>query len=383
MRRFGMVICLLLAAVPAFASPMVDAYKQYLAELAKNDIPAADAAGEKALQLAEEAGDAKTIPVLAYNLAKLRVRYEPGMDALPLAARAVQLAGQSGGALPVVKARLLQAALERRQSSDAKVVRNLKEAYENYEKAGLEPGLASYVALEKLIGDYSQEGNWIKAAESGEGLIKSYEAIDLLNKRLLASIHIATGMAYLRKRRDDSYEPAYNHFKDAEEVLSHMKYPNVPPEYYQGMAWASAARSMMDVAGIRTHRIPKLSYRDVYFQDEAPVHCPKVEWDTEPKPTFPATALARGYVGSAVLIYDVKPDGRVENVRVGAEVPNDKFAKRAVQALEKGQVKHAANLPQQCRQNREMTFSFTIRARKSKGFSRLKKRHLGGIPTKE
>lgn len=386
MQRLSLVLWIVAVlgfAAPASASPMVDAYKEYLRELAANDIAGADASGAKALQLAEEAGDQKYTAILAYNLAKLRARYEPGKDAMTPAKRAAELAGQSEGALPVQKANLLLAALQRRNSDTPETIKALKEAYDSYEKAGLEPGLASYVALEKLIGDYSQEANWIKAAESGEALVKSYEAIGLKNDRLLASIHIATGMAYLRKQRDDGYEPAYNHFKDAEEALADRHYPDVPQEYYQAKAWAMASRSLMDIAGIRSHRIPKVSYRDIYMQGDQQVSCPKLEWDKEPKPTFPANAYKRGYVGSAVLIYDIKDDGSIANIRVGAEVPNEKYGERAVLAMERANVKNAGDMPEQCRTNRELSFSFTFRTRKSKGFSRLKKRHLGGVPTKD
>lgn len=366
-------------AIPVSASPVDDAFHAYQAAMAAGNVAEADQQANKAWQLAEEADDPKNAGLLAFYLAKLRARYEPGMDALTPARRAVELAGQTDGALPEQQAALLLAALNVRQDPGDANMAALKSAYAAYEAAELPPGLASYMAEEKLLADYSQAGNWYKASDIGEAMLKSYDAIGASDGSLLASIHIATGVAYMRQRRDESFPPAYDHFQAAVEASKNDR----NAVFAQGLAWGNVARALMDIAGIRTHRIPKKSYRDIYYEDIGPTDCPAVEWSKQPNPVFPGIARARGYVGSTILIYDIKPDGTLDNVRIGAEVPEKKFGEASLRAMDKAQVKNAADLSETCRTNQVLSISFTLNTRKSKGFSRLKKRHLGGIPTKD
>lgn len=372
MRVFVAAICMVMMAVPAFASPMVDAFSQYQEALAAGDIATADAAGETAWQLAEQNNKSQYIPILAYNLAELRARYEPGKDAMTPAKRAMETAPASDGGLPVEKAALLVAALEAVKNPDRKNIKTLVQAHKAFTDAGLPADYAEFAALYRLLIALPAQKKWPEAAAAGERLIQVYHELGFQQDRMLAAIQIATGSAVLHQRRRNLYNTAYRHFIRGAAAVSGHDYPNVPKESYQALAWASTAKSLIYADGLTLEPVPDVQFKQ--SNDEVKLaECPAIEWSANPDPVFPGSMASMNYVGGIILLYDIGDEGKPTNIRIAAQVPTDDFGQSAVYGLEKWQVRNYADMPDFCRKNREQAWYFTYEP--EEGFSHIKRKY--------
>lgn len=372
MRVFVMAVCMVLMGVQAMASPMGDAFSEYQEALAAGDIARADTAGEKAWQLAEQNNKSQYIPILAYNLAEMRARYEPGKDAMTPAKRAMETAPASDGGLPVQKAALLVAALDAAKNPDRKNIRALQTAHKAFSDAGLPSDYAEFAALYRLLIALPAQKKWSDAAAAGDRLIQVYHDLGFQQNRMLAAIQIATGSAYLHQRRRNLYNTAYRHFIRAAAAVSGHDYPNVPKESYQALAWASTAKSLIYADGLTLEPVPDVQFKTSPGEEKM-ASCPAIEWSANPDPQFPNSMAQMNYVGGMILLYDIGSEGKPTNIRIAAQVPTDDFGKYAVFGLEKWQVSNSADMPDYCRKNREQAWYFTYEP--EEGFSHIKRKY--------
>jgi len=97
---------------------------------------------------------------------------------------------------------------------------------------------------------------------------------------------------------------------------------------YKFRAWLNAINAYLGSSFRKSDEFVELNYRDT---DETKVDlCPEFVWDKRDPPEYPERQLKRGYVGAAVIVYNLNEDGRTENVSIGAEVPSKQFGVYAV-----------------------------------------------------
>lgn len=352
------VVLVLVMPVWAQASPLMDAYNEFNTAYAAGDIPAADAAGAKALKLAQAAGDEKAIAVLAYNLARIRVTAEPKADALTPAKLAAQLAGKTDGGLPQAKADLLLALAQQTKEPDGDNFAALVNAVEASEAAKLPMDVVTFQSLSKLQNGSYQRKSWDDAQSYGLKLLQAYKDLGFNQPDMLANLHINLGAAYLGSRQKENYWPASRQFDLAQLAMKGFDYKNVPENYLRARAWSGLARSF-----ILTEDVPDdgKDSPDVSHLSNRPVGCHNITWDERKQPKFPLRALDGGYVGAVLLLYDINADGRLANVRIGAEIPQKKFSKSVLVAARKWRAIVPETMPDACRVNRTTLIPFVFK----------------------
>lgn len=351
------LVSLLAFAAPAFASPMGDAFSAYQQARANGDIAGADAAGEKAWQLAEAAHSDKYIAILAYNLAELRARYEPEKDALTPARRAAELAGKTEGALPQAKADLLFTALDFQKTPDKSRIKALVAADRAFQQADLPSDFGSFVAASQESQWYASQKRWIYAEQAGERLLKLYDELGFADPKLLARLHIYVGSAYLYGHDANQSDVAQNHFLAAAKAVAGFTPPDYPKEFLQAMAWDGAAVSMLSIHGKKGHGYDGLALFDKKYADKVKV-CKKYKFDwVKMKEPISIKGVPDNVntIGGVSVLFDVKPDGTTTNVRLGAEVPENRMGMGVVESIKKWKATNADKIPEKCRLNNVYT----------------------------
>lgn len=349
-------------AVPAHASPMVDAYKQYQAALGKGDLLAADASGEKAWQLAEAAKNDKYIAILAYNLAELRAEYEPGKDALTPAKRAAELVGATDGALPSEKTTLLVAVLEWRKAPTGQNIKQVDAALTAFTKAGIPSDFASFEAYGLLQAHDLGKQRWEKALANGQQAISAYQAAQLKHADTLAEIYLSNGIALVKmaqweaKNRQLYSGQAMQYFDLVVKQLAPIDYQNIPHTYLVEEAWQALADIMRERPA-DNDPMPEFRKNAISRPDK----CEDFDFNRKP-PRYPARAAERGLSGGVSVVYDLDENGRTTNIRIGAATTGKAFDRKVrnwVKTMRANNVK-GQDIPVSCRTNQVTTVGFAL-----------------------
>ena len=120
---------------------------------------------------------------------------------------------------------------------------------------------------------------------------------------------------------------------------------------YQAMAWRNALgaffRSYDNVSFSNVSRDGRFKYQDEFDQAEERAEAILAEFPEAmsseppfcsgkvvkpPRPTYPSSAIRKGYVGAVLLGIDFE-DGKVSNIEVLASIPDDTFAKASVRGM--------------------------------------------------
>lgn len=337
MSRIVILVCMMFlfsSGTAISASPMVEAFKEYQAALNVGDINKADEAGQRAWDLAEAAGKTKTAAVLAYNLAELRLRYLPDADAVAPARRVAEIK-ESGVELSISqeKIAIALALSEYNQKFSGKALRSLKLAVKAYKLSEQPSTYSVFSAQMNLIENAINRNQWRRVNGLSIDAQKSFKENELSSTSLLIDLkllQIASIVTFDEELKADVYQQIFQDIYDLHGLLPADK-PN--KSYYKFQAWRAAVNSFLDRSKRNSGEVVKLTYRD---SDDAEVDlCPEFVWDKRTPPRYPLRSLIEGYVGAAVIVYNLTEDGKTKNISVGAEVPSRAFGEYAVAAAKK------------------------------------------------
>lgn len=149
--------------------------------------------------------------------------------------------------------------------------------------------------------------------------------------------------------RSDREKASIDRFAELEVALypyylaGESEFPQIESLYFQTVAWRSALSAYFASIGKFAE---ELSHAEEYadeersrigkqYRSEQPPREPLCTggFRKAPKPTYPFGASNRGYVGAVILGFDID-NGKLENVRVLAAVPDRQFEKAALDSMQ-------------------------------------------------
>jgi TonB family protein len=352
----GVSVSLLLTGGSAkAASPMITAYKAYLAALGKGDLLSADAQGEIAWREAEKAKNIKYAAVLAYNLAELRMRYLPGMDAVTPAKRAYELAKSTpDSALNVTDAHILSALTTMIKKPTKPTTRALSKSLQQLKDGQYEPNYPIFRAHYELMRAADARGELKTAMQESKAAQATYVSANMDDPVALASVKILYASELLTYTHFKKMEEASTEFQAALDLLGPQPF-NKPSYLAQNIrVWEMVANAVHKQNGEPDKKL-SLNVPDMIGRPE---NCPKVQWIKRDAPKYPHVEAVRGYFGAALLHYSLDENGQLHDITVSAEVPQRQFGRLAAQTMKTWRAKPLKGVPVACLVHREVPFTF-------------------------
>lgn len=233
--------------------------------------------------------------------------------------------------------------------------RALQAAQKAFAKSGAAPNEISFKAMGILQDLAFANRQWREAQKLGLQRIVAFHALNKTDDKLLTDIHIDTGMAYLVSKRKRDLWPAKEQFDLAVETANDHDYLHVSEDYLRARSWGALTRAIMMTRHVPGPKKKKDKEDEEENLGNFPGKCialnKQVKWISRMPPKFPRDAARSGYVGAIVLLYDMQPDGRPGNIRIGGEAPEALFGESAVEAAKKWKAKLPPDYPPECGKN--------------------------------
>jgi hypothetical protein len=342
---------------------MVEAFKEYQEALDIGDVNKADEAGQRAWELAEAAGKTKTAAVLAYNLVELRLRYLPDADAITPARRVAEIK-ESGVEIAIDQEDIdiLLSLSEYLQKESGLNLKLLTRAVKNYKTSEKVATYSVFIAQMNLIESAIGKKRWRSVYQLSIDAQKSFKENEFNNTSLLINLkflQISSLIAFDKDLKADAYQQAFQDIYDLRELL-----PEDEPveSYYKFLAWLSAVNIFLANGKRKADEAVKLTYRDTANQPDG--LCPDFAWDKRSPPKYPSRQLENGYIGAAVISYNLNENGETENVFVGIEVPLKQFGFYAARAVKNWHGHFVSKPSKAClAESRTTTITFRINTR--------------------
>ncbi|PHS27996.1 MAG: hypothetical protein COA84_03085 [Robiginitomaculum sp.] len=337
------------------ASPMITAYKAYLAAMDQGDLLKADTQGEIAWREAEKAKNYNYSAILAYNLAELRIRHLPARDAVTPAKRAYELAKSTpDSALNVSDAQILSALaaiIKKRTKSTDRAVRK---ALGQLKDGQYEPNYPIFRAHYELMRAADSRGELKRAMQESKIAQAIYAAAEMDDPVILASAKIFYASELLAYTRFKKMEEARVEFQAALDLLGPQPYNN-PSHLAQNIrVWEMVANAVHESNGEPDQKLG-LNVPDMVGRPE---NCPEVQWIKRDAPKYPRVAAVKGYFGAALLNYALDENGQLHDIKVSAELPVRRFGLLAAETMKTWRAKPLKGAPAACMKHREVPFKF-------------------------
>lgn len=358
MRLFLLVVSVLFAASGAAqaASPMITAYKAYLAALDRGDVIAADREGEKAWQEAEKTNNTKYSAILAYNLAELRVRYLPAKDAVAPAKRALALSkATTDAALAPEEAQILSALTKLVTRPSRKTARAMRRALNV-----VQPGQYNYPIFRahyELMREADSRREMKTVIQEAKTSQEIYKTLDMGEPETLASIKVFNASAILVYSNYNEMQAAQKEFQAGLNTLGPQRYDRINPLVLNIEIWSTIANVVNEHKKGEKQTSMTLDFPKIVGRPEA---CPKVEWINQAIPNFPRLKIPRGFVGASVIQYSLGEDGIPYDVKIAAQLPVSQFGQIVAMAVTKWRAKPLTGVPTACRENRNDLIKIVI-----------------------
>ncbi len=360
MRFADLIIIVLMFTTGAgfAASPMVEAYKAYLAALERGDIISADREGNKAWKAAEEANNERYSAILAYNLAELRVRYLPDADASKPAKRAYNLTRTSSdAALALQNAQVLMALTSFMNKPQKNTRRTLNRALNAFELAGLEMNYPVFRSHFELMRDASNQKYWKLTRKEAKAANAAYQLLEMNEAPTLASIKLFNASAILIQSDFREIEEAKKELQTIIDLTEPAREGPLNPVVSYAIAWGMAAQSMQNSRGVSKKKLINI---DTSILNSRPENCPNVKWISRKEPEYPKNLAKKGYNGAALIQFTLGEDGIPTDVKVAAEVPMPMFGKFAAQVVPSWRAEPLPGVPLKCRNFIHTPFLFQM-----------------------
>ncbi|MBL4618453.1 MAG: energy transducer TonB [Robiginitomaculum sp.] len=287
--------------------------------------------------MAEEAGKTKTAAVLAYNLAELRLRYLPDADAITPARRVAEIK-ESGVEIAIDQEDIdiLLSLSEYLQKESGLNLKLLTRAVKNYKTSEKVATYSVFIAQMNLITNAINRNKWQGVNGLSIDAQKSFQENELSDTNLLLDLkflQIASLITFDKEFKAKTYQPV---FQDIYNLLKPGPFNKVGDRYLKFRAWIGTVNSYLSQGLQKRGEVIELIYRDPadpYVANQHDGLCPDFIWDKKAPPKYPSLQLERGYIGSAVIIFNLNEYGEPKKVSVGAEVPSKQFGVYAVRAV--------------------------------------------------
>ncbi len=350
---------LLCSGMAQAASPMVEAYKAYMAALETGDIITADVEGEKAWQAAEQAKNERYSAILAYNLAELRVRYLPDADAAKPANRAFSLTKSSSKpALALQSTRVLKSLTDFMSRQDKNTRRALKWSLKAFDTAELDMIYPVFRAHFELMRDASSQRYWRLTREQSKAAEEAYKIMDMDEPSSLASLKLFDVAAMLIQSDFKGTDEAQEELQAIFDALGPQPYDRPNQLILTARAWTLAANAMQRSRNTITKKLIDVTIPPATGRPE---NCPKMEWIHRTAPEYPQNLAQKGYVGAALVQFTIGEDGIPKDIEVAAEVPMPMFGKYAEEVVPTWRAEPMSGVPAECREFIQTPFIFQTR----------------------
>lgn len=371
---FSLLAGAVLAASPAGAQDQtyLQEYKLYNQALEAGDTEAAAAHGRAAWQAAEESlGDNSLTAILAYNYGQL-VLFSNTAEALRALKRADELQRAKIATLPPDELRLYLAyAAFAEGGGNRRRSRELDEALTEIAASGIKPNAdLARMAFELAVIDLQHE-RYEEVIASSARAVEYLQIATPNDYKAIASALLVGGVAKLVPfpRKTENVIKAHTDFERGINLFSPQKdVESFDRTYAQLIAWSAAADAAAGTLG-EDHSIFNSApdddegERSPFFESAigSPYDC-GLEWAKRDPPDFPFRAVNLGYIGAAIIVYDIEGQN-ITNVRVLSEVPQEIFGKVAVRSMNKWEVKTPPVDHPGCNKNLVTQFMFVIQDR--------------------
>lgn len=265
-------------------------------------------------------------------------------------------AGESIGE-PNIEDRLQSTLTAYKENPDKVHYRQMANALKEFEDSSEPVNGTVLKALTSLQYYAFDQKTWKQAQSYGEKRLQVFQNLHTDDSDELAGIHITTGIAYMIPKKKEGLRKAEMHFYAAQKALAGYDYRDIPKNFLRARAWQSLVevqmrnRDMQPAYGVE-------AYKEL---DSHPnLDCAGLEWKYRRPPSFPVQAYSRMSGGAIVVIYDLQPNGKPTNIRVGAEVPQHMFATNSINAVKTWRANLPEDYPASCRTNLITSMTYNI-----------------------
>lgn len=370
--QFARKLVLSLGAITMLFAPMSaksqESYKKhfsaYQSAHTSGDMATARAEAEAAWKAAEEAlGDNKLTGILAYNYGSLMILHDQGKAVKPLKrAKKLVKAGVSDLPQDVIDAYLAYASYSKTPSGKTAV--KLRQSLTPLLGPNAVPELDdTFMWLNMAMRESKQMRLW-HAGPAAHNVVLAIEARNLedasrpaLNNALI--IRAAAGLSG-RERTPPRIAIALNDLDRLINSFGTQKDAHaVDPVLSTALAWKAVALQELKDQGEPSPIPSKTPSLEAVFMSHAgrPVDC-KVNWAKQTEANFLSSGVFPGYVGAALISYDITRSGKIENAKLLTQVPNVLLGSEAMRTFKKWElatppVDHAG-----CRKNQIASFVY-------------------------
>ncbi len=348
-------------------------YQLYSQALQDGDVATAEKHGLAAWSAAEdELGDHELTAVLAYNYGQL-VLFTNTENAVKALRRANTLQNRGHGSLPAEELQLYLAYSQFSTSQGKRRDANeLRKALNEIEAVQPEPN-SDRVAMWLLLAWSDLHNDRFRhAQESADKAKNAIEAVMPNDTESMAQALLVGGVAQLVRlpRKVQDVVDAHEKFADIMDLYPPQKdVETFEKRFAQAIAWNAAA----DAAYLS---LPEAEQRRValhdtdgdgkdddshYFESAKgrPVDCGS-EWLERDSPDYPRLSEIRGYIGAAIIVFDLDEGLTVKNPRILAEVPQATFGDISLKSMDSWRLKNPPVDHPGCRKNLLTQFTFII-----------------------
>ena len=210
-----------------------------------------------------------------------------------------------------------------------------------------------------------RHGRAIECADSAERMLHDSE-----DYRSLATAKLIRGAAILVEDAIDLSAglAAHKEFESARSLFPRqMGIDSFDPVLAQVIAWdaaAGAARVSMGGGDYPPHEHDNAnnhhSDTSVFDRGVYPDDCGAVEWAVRTPPEYPPGALRKNFIGAVLVGFKIADDLTVEDARVLAEVPSERFSGAVLTAVQSWRARPLVNENAACRENQILRATFAI-----------------------
>jgi len=354
-------------AMPSVASAQksyVQHFKAYQAAQAAGDAATARSEAEAAWNSAEaELGDNKLTAILAYNYGSMMVLENPKDSVKPLK-RAKDIGALAGGDVPmnVVEAYLDYAAYM--AAPDNKRAVKLRDALNKITGPGGAPQISDAFMWMNMANIEAKNLRLWTAEPAAQKVVEAIKAVGLekdggpaLSNALI--IRAAAGMS----GRDRTESRIAWSLDDLDRVIETFEKPknanNFDPVLATALAWKAVAFQILEDKNLPLPDLDEIAPLNAAFATYkgAPKNC-NIQWTKNKPANFRGSGVFPGYVGGALISYDISSSGKIKDAKLIAQVPNGQLGREALKTFEKWELAGAPEKHKGCRTNQIVSFIY-------------------------
>jgi len=342
----------------------VEHFKAYQAAQAAGDTTTARIEAEAAWKSAEaELGDSKLTAILAYNFGSMMTLEDPQASIKPLK-RAKAIGPLAGGDVPlkVVDAYLDYAAYM--TAPDNKKAVKLRDSLNKIVQPDGTPQISDAFMWMNMANIEAKALRLWTAEPAAQKVVEALKSVGLdedggpaLNNALI--IRAAAGLSG-RERTDSRIAWSLD---DLDRVIESFKKPKdadeLDPILATALAWKGVAFQILEDKNLPLPDPDEIAPLNAAFSSYtgAPENC-NIQWIKNKPANFRGSGVFPGYVGGALISYDITSSGKIKDAKLIAQVPNGQLGREAMKAFKKWELAGVPEKHKGCRTNQIASFVY-------------------------